>query len=58
MATQVNDSVEILEAKQAELINWRKHVYDEKMFMMKQDIGQRGISVRWVIIQKFKNNDL
>ena len=30
MATQVNDSVEILEAKQAELTHWRKHnAYDE-----------------------------
>ena len=53
VATQVNDSVEILEAEQAELTNWRKHnVYDET-----EDVGQRVISVRWVITQKFRNND-
>ena len=51
VATQVNDMVEILEAKQVELTNWRKHnVYDET-----DDVGQRVISVRWVITQKFKN---
>ena len=54
VATQVNYSVEILEAEQAELIYWRKHnVYDET-----EDVGQRVISVRWVITQKFRNNDL
>ena len=54
VATQVNDSVEILEAEQAELTYWRKHnVYDET-----EDVGQRVISVRWVITQKFRNNDL
>ena len=53
VATQVNDSVEILEAEQAELTYWRKHnVYDET-----EDVGQRVISVRWVITQKFRNND-
>ena len=53
MAAQVNDSVEILEAKQA-LTNWRKHnVYDET-----EDVGQRVILVRWVIKQKFKNNKM
>ena len=52
VATQVNYSVEILEAEQAELTYWRKHnVYDET-----EDVGQRVISVRWVITQKFKNN--
>ena len=54
VATQVNDSVEILEAEQAELTYWRKHnVYDET-----EDVGQRVISLRWVITQKFRNNDL
>ena len=54
VATQVNYSVEILEAEQAELTYWRKHnVYDET-----EDVGQRVISVRWVITQKFRNNDL
>ena len=53
VAAQVNDSVEILEAKQA-LTNWRKHnVYDET-----EDVGQRVILVRWVIKQKFKNNKM
>ena len=53
VATQVNYSVEILEAEQAELTYWRKHnVYDET-----EDVGQRVISVRWVITQKFRNND-
>ena len=42
MATQVNVSVKILEAKQGELTNWRKHnVYDET-----EDVGQRVILVR------------
>ena len=54
VATQVNDSVEILEAKQVELTNWRKcNVYDET-----EDVSQRVISVRWVITQKFKNNKM
>ena len=54
VATQVNYSVEILEAEQAELTYWRKHnVYDET-----EDVGQRVTSVRWVITQKFRNNDL
>ena len=54
MATQVNDSIEILEAKQVELANWRKHnVYDET-----EDVGQRVILVKWVITQKFKNNKM
>ena len=53
VATQVNDSLEILEAEQVELTYWRKHnVYDET-----EDVGQRVISVRWVITQKFRNND-
>ena len=43
VATQVNDSVKILEVKQEELTNWRKHnVYDET-----EDEGQTVISVRW-----------
>ena len=42
VATQVNVSVKILEAKQGELTNWRKHnVYDET-----EDVGQRVILVR------------
>ena len=42
VATQVNVSAEILEAKQGELTNWRKHnVYDET-----EDVGQRVILVR------------
>ena len=54
MATQVNDSIEILEAKQVELKNWRKrNVYDET-----EDVGQRVILVKWVITQKFKNNKM
>ena len=54
MATQVNDSIEILEAKQVELTNWRKrNVYDET-----EDVGQRVILVKWVITQKFKNNKM
>ena len=54
VATQVNDSLEILEAEQVELTYWRKHnVYDET-----EDVGQRVISLRWVITQKFRNNDL
>ena len=54
MAAQVNDRVEILDAEQAELTNWRKHnVYDET-----EDVGQRVILVRWVIKQKFKNNKM
>ena len=52
VVTQVNDSVEILKAKQVKLTNWTKHnVYDKT-----EDVGQRVISVRWVITQKFKNN--
>ena len=53
VVTQVDESVEILEAKQIELTNWRKHVCDET-----EDVGQRVISVRWVIKQKFKNNKM
>ena len=54
MATQVNDTVEILAAKQVELTSWRKHnVYDET-----EDVGQRVILVKWVITQKFKNNKM
>ena len=54
VATQVNDSIEILEAKQVELTNWRKrNVYDET-----EDVGQRVILVKWVITQKFKNNKM
>ena len=54
MATQVNESIEILEAKQVELTNWRKrNVYDET-----EDVGQRVILVKWVITQKFKNNKM
>ena len=42
VATQVNDSVEISEAEQAELTYRRKHnVHDET-----EDVGQRVISVR------------
>ena len=54
VVTQLNDSVEILEAKQVELTNWRKqNVYDET-----EDVGQRVILVRWLITQKFKNNKM
>ena len=53
VVTQVDESVEILEAKQIELTNWRKHVCNET-----EDVGQRVISVRWVIKQKFKNNKM
>ena len=54
MATQVNESVEILEAKQAELTNWGKH----NIYYETKDVGQIVISKRWVITQKFKNNEL
>ena len=54
MATQVNCNVKILEAKQVEHTTPKKHnVYDES-----EDVGQRLISVRWVITQKFKNNKM
>ena len=49
-----SDNVEILEAKQAELNSWIKHnVYEEV-----EDRGQKVVSVRWVISQKFKDNKL
>ena len=49
-----SDNVEILEAKQAELNSWIKHnVYEEI-----EDRGQKVVSVRWVISQKFKDNKL
>ena len=54
VARQVNDSVEILQAKQAEHTNWRKqNVYEET-----EDIDLRVILVRWVITQKSKNNKM
>ena len=54
VVTQVDESVEILEAKQIELTNWRKHnICDET-----EDVVQRVILVRWVITQKFKNNKM
>ena len=54
IATPSDNNVEILEAKQAELNSWIKHnVYEEI-----EDRGQKVVSVRWVISQKFKDNKL
>ena len=48
------DNIEILEAKERELENWRTHdVYKEV-----EDNGQKVISTRWVITQKFRDNKL
>ena len=52
IATLSDNNVEILEIKQAELKSWIKHnVYEEV-----NDRGQKVVSVRWVISQKFKDN--
>ena len=54
MIANCNDNVEILEAKQRELENWKNHnVYKEV-----EDNGQKVISVRWVITQKLRDNKL
>ena len=54
IATPSDNNVEILEAKQAELNSWIKHnVYEEI-----EDRGQKVVSVRWVISQKFNDNKM
>ena len=54
IATPSGNNVEILEAKQAELNSWVKHnVFDEV-----EDRGQKVVSVRWLISQKFKDNKM
>ena len=54
IATQPDNNVEILEAIQAELNSWIRHnVYEEV-----EDRGQKAVSGRWVISQKFKDNKM
>ena len=49
-----HDNIEILQAKKTELKNWITHnVYEEV-----EDSGQKVISARWVITQKFKDNEI
>ena len=49
-----DNNVEILEAKQAELNSWIKHIVYEEV----EDRDQKVVSVRWVISQKFKENKM
>ena len=54
IATPSENNVEILEAKQGQLNSWIKHnVYEEV-----EDRGEKVVSVRWVICQKFKDNKI
>ena len=53
IATQVDNNVEILGAKQPELTSWINHVYEEV-----KDVGQKIVSGRWVILQKFKDKKM
>ena len=54
IVTPSDHNVEILEAKQTELNSWIKYnVYEEV-----EDRGQNVVSVRWIISQKFKDNEM
>ena len=47
-------NIDILRAKSAELENWQRHlVFDEV-----DDIGQTTVFSRWVVSQKYKNEDV
>ena len=48
-----HDNIKILQVKETESKNWIIHVYEEV-----EDSGQKVISVRWVITQKFKDNEI
>ena len=47
-------NIDILKAKSVELENWKVHKVYEKV----ENIGQRFISVRWVINQKYNGKDM
>ena len=52
-----NDSdrnIDTIWAKIAELENWQKHCAYEEV----DDIGQKKVSIRWLVSQKYKNEDV
>ena len=47
------ENKEVLEAKERELQSWRENsVYDEV-----EDLGQKAISTRWIVTEKFKGGE-